>query len=519
MPLLLGLGLIFAWWAQPLQEAVPWSNFVLIDGAWRIQQGQVAHVDFHSPIGFGYLHLLAAVGNQCGLGPALPLRVAGLLLPLLLGVALLALWRRAPLVLSGAALVLVTVLTLSIAPFGQHEAPVNTFTGHYNRLGWAVLAVLALLAQAWLLRRDSESRLRPLVEAALGGLLLALAWAIKFTYAAVGSGLLGAALLALVLTGAPRWPLLRQGAVLATAAVVTALLLHLGTGTPIGAYLSDIAGVADSAAVPLPRLLAGQLLRSDAVAAVPLLALAAYAAALLSRQARSWPRMLFLAVLALGFLAISASNGVERISPGFALLALVAVAFVGAEPTAPRWLMMAALVLLTAQLVRFSHPLLRCVMEGPATVASSPVPLDIPMQAGLDRGNDGGDRGLAHDPAVGVRRAYREHILDGHALLAAQGGSQLRILNFDICNPWPSLLGAPPPRHDLILWTFGRNVAETTAPANLLDGCDAVMVPKQPVRTGALEWKQRIYGAGLQRDFAVQAESTHWRLYRRRTID
>src|SRR5208282_286473 len=43
--------------------SVPWDTAILLDGGWRIINGQVPHADFHTPIG-PLTYLLAAFGMK-----------------------------------------------------------------------------------------------------------------------------------------------------------------------------------------------------------------------------------------------------------------------------------------------------------------------------------------------------------------------------------------------------------------------------------------------------------------------
>lgn len=211
-----------------------------LDGAMRMAMGGLPHLDFATPLGilaFG----IPALPLGAGLGPGLSLIASNLAVALLAIPALL--WLRATRLSGWPALLLGLWVLIECAGL-VHDAttPTVTMALYYNRWGWAVFAMLALL----LLIDPSERR-----EAG-DGLMLGLGAAflvlVKVTFFA--ALLLPATIW--ILSGR-RWRTLGWAGAsgLAVAAAVT-----LWTGGPGFwlAYLSDLLMVAGSETRPSPGL-------------------------------------------------------------------------------------------------------------------------------------------------------------------------------------------------------------------------------------------------------------------------
>ena len=121
--------------------------FILLDGGWRILNGQIPHVDFHTPIG-PVIYLLVALGLK-----AASLGASGLNYAQAIAGAVAALWayRLGARRLSDVASVLFCLFAvlLALAPYELGESPLlssPSFT--YNRYGY-VLLVLILCETLW----------------------------------------------------------------------------------------------------------------------------------------------------------------------------------------------------------------------------------------------------------------------------------------------------------------------------------------------------------------------------------
>ena len=203
----------------------------LMDGAARVAQGQVPHLDFMTPLGalsFQAVSMWGAPPGQAIL--AANLLVMALCLPL-------ATWLGASRLSFGAALALgLCAMAMSAALTWTAVAPGSTPAANYNRWGWAamvlVLPILLLPPR------------RPGAAADWGdGLALGLTGALVLFMKATFVVVLGPAWLVWALTGRGRAALVSLG----VAALATAALIPV-TGGPeaAAAYAQDLIRVATS---------------------------------------------------------------------------------------------------------------------------------------------------------------------------------------------------------------------------------------------------------------------------------
>lgn len=201
--LLAGLPLLAAAWAllasgHVLSREMTWDFLFNLAGAWHLMSGQVAHVDFHDPVGrlsFG----LTALGFRL-VGPTpLAFVVGSLAWALVTFVAAgIAARRRLPLV--PAAIFTVFACLLVVMPANVGDPPRDhSFAMSYNRYGWSALSVLALIL--FVVPRFSPPAVAPakrggdMLDMAVAGVLLAALFFLKITYFAAGLGMLALSLL------------------------------------------------------------------------------------------------------------------------------------------------------------------------------------------------------------------------------------------------------------------------------------------------------------------------------------
>src|SRR5258708_26320818 len=191
--LLAGVPVLVALWAllSPslvLSHERPWDFVYNLAGAWHLQHGHVAHVDFHEPVG-----QLNFMRTARGLGLVGPTPFA-----FLIGIAIVAAvafasasvaaMRRLPTLPAALFVIFVTLLVLMPANVGD-KPNAYSFAMSYNRYGWSLLSILALIL--FLPPRDRAER--DTIDIANAGLVLVVLFYLKVTYFAAGLAFLGLA--------------------------------------------------------------------------------------------------------------------------------------------------------------------------------------------------------------------------------------------------------------------------------------------------------------------------------------
>jgi hypothetical protein len=172
-----------ALWQGPAPITGPWDVMALLDGAWRIVNGQIPHVDYHNPIG-PLTYLATAFGMKIA-GPSTLSIVVGSVL--LLVVLLPWAWRiassRLPPAMAFVTVFFAGFLLISPRPLG-YGIRETTYAMLYNRQGYVLLSMF--LVCLFLSRRES-SKYAQMVDGFSAGLLLALMLYCKITYFAVAA--------------------------------------------------------------------------------------------------------------------------------------------------------------------------------------------------------------------------------------------------------------------------------------------------------------------------------------------
>jgi hypothetical protein len=194
--LIAAMGLLFAvftWMGSPPMNGLPWDTSLVIEGAWRIFNGQVPHKDFYVYIGTLHYYM-AALGMKLG-HPGISSIVWGnLFIMAATGLsAMLILQRRTS--ASYALLFSLFISVLIVAPRALGES--HDATGYamlYNRYGEAFVALLAAIL---FLRPLGESNKTwpEWVEAAFAGFCVPALLFCKINYCTIGIGFLGVSII------------------------------------------------------------------------------------------------------------------------------------------------------------------------------------------------------------------------------------------------------------------------------------------------------------------------------------
>lgn len=525
--LLAGLPLLAAAWAllasgRVLSREMTWDFLFNLAGAWRLENGQVAHVDFHDPV--GDLNFLLTVLGFRLVGPTPLAFVAGSLAWafVIFVAASVAAGRRLPLI--PAAIFTVFACLLVVMPANVGDPPHDySFAMSYNRYGWSALSVLALILfvppRPLSLAVAPATRGGDTLDMAVAGLLLAALFYLKITYFAAGLGALALALLFLPHVH-DRWKawLAIGGLVVANALApynqpylidiwnaATAGMVRGGIGTHLNTFFTDPEG---NAAYAAGLAVALWLWREGrAPLHLPLAAGFLFVTGLLlltqNHQAQGVPLGIVIAFLLYDQLRQPLQRGGEQpraVTP--ALLALMAfpLASIGA----------ASFSLLDYALNANSGERFRVVDR--TYLRGLAVPLEPPGLLATFAGEGLDPLLLNHARLLRPHHEltpteYVETILEAAALFDDGHLRPGRIVVLDQVNPLPFMLGVAPPRGGNLWSGWGTPVRPAE---EVFAEADHVLIPKFPTYSPWLETATAAYGAYLAAHFRHRAERRSW---------
>jgi hypothetical protein len=195
LALLAGVPVLVALWAllSPglvLSHEMTWDLLYNLSGAWHLQHGHVAHVDFHEPVGELNFMLTLLGFELVGPTPFAFLVGVTIVAAVAFAAASLAAVRRLPVLPAALFVIFVTLLVLMPANVGD-KPNAYSFAMSYNRYGWSLLSILALILFLPPRNRVAGDG----VDVASGGLLLVALFYLKITYFAGGLAFVGLAML------------------------------------------------------------------------------------------------------------------------------------------------------------------------------------------------------------------------------------------------------------------------------------------------------------------------------------
>lgn len=538
---LAGVITLLAWTGCSFQTDMGWDALIMLEAAARWEQGQIPHVDYLSPIGvFPTWVMAAALKISAGTADALAYAPALLAAPVT-GCAWWLARRRfgawIALVFSLAVLALVTAARP--LPYGMLAYKLEfahlSYAMSYNRLGWALLGLLAL--HCFLPPLAGESPRSSLAENFLAGVICVLLLLTKVNYAAAA---LGVVLVSAVLLPRSRqaWLALATGAGLTLALATIALRFHPG------AYLGELAllGRINPIASRVPRaveLILGNISALVLVGAACVILLPLFRLRTQREQTRPWifPAGLTLALGACGLAVLTLNTQLGEV-PLFALTVLVLAEHgarrLGTRDRSEHALRLrhrtalgiaallglvtlasdAASVVWSAGRVRHARA---SIPEGQLLQSPLLSRYLLPPQAFEEAAPDQVTRTVQAVGAPLTPYQYGLVLNDGLALLAPHTDGRSRIMTFDLANPFPLARGSRYPRGGSLWWAY--NTFSTTVhprAEDLFRDVTHLMIPKAPVlRDGEAAALRDIYRAELQANFTRAAESTFWILLRR----
>lgn len=515
------LGL-FSWWLGPVVISAPWDNFILLDGGYRITQGQLPGTDFSNPIG-PLVYVLTSLGMRLQAVPSLAAVTYGclLFLPVAAVLAGHVAHRRLPGRYATGFTLFMALLLISVRPPG-YSPGTTTYAMLYNRFGWLLYATLLLAALV-----QPRTR-RPLTDGFVVGVLLGLLAYDKANFfvagvAAVALGLFlrtlaARTLLSIVggfgLTVLAFWLIFGISPAGYGRDVVTALAAQ-GSGKRLGTLLQSVAYNAPVGALAL-LLVAGLF----------------YLGRRRAEPARPW-RLLVITVFVLGSgVVVSAADSPEKSDlAAFVIVPLMLVAAL--KPDLPRWAggderrvpvpLLAGLVLL---LVATTVPIAGKDALALGISASRRDLVGTPPQSQRITSQHFGDFVVPADATwqTAYRSAYAVPAMldDGLALLRRHVRPGDRVFSMSLANPFSFALDLPPATGGPLWWDLSISFNDSVHPAaeQVFGETTWVMVPKMRAGQGCcqdtVEAMSRIYGDYLAQHFRTVEATDEWTLLTRR---
>jgi len=486
----------------PMKRYGP-DAFILLDGAWRVLNGQVPHVDFYTSWG-PVIYLLVALGMKLASSTALGLSYC----QALVGVVL-AFWsfriatRRLAAV--PAVLFCVFVVLLSLAPYEIGESPVSLAPSTtYNRYSYALLALVVL--EALCPPRTGTNRQK---EELMGGISTGLALGITL-FLKISFFLAGVPLLAALCLCRPqdrrRWIGCASGFGLLFLAAMAYLRFD------IGAVWHDLRLTAGAKKVPLQR--GADVLLPTFGPMLWLILLSFFASLVRARgEEKIFPRHLTFAavvVAMVNYLVILGNHQDSGLPLGVALtiILLGVISGDGSQKT-DRNLSLYRAVLLVWSAFFFIPPIASDLaglgygaIEANLSRHSSILEFDSPR--------------LKPMLFMGSREfgpTYVACINEGVQTLRKLPESET-IAALGYTNPFPYALGRPPARGGTTYFWVDYNFSDRFKPPVevMLGDASIVMVSKYGSDGGAVAG----YGEDVKRRYQLAQESPCWALYRRK---
>jgi hypothetical protein len=466
--------------------------FTVLDGAWRVLNGQRPHLDFYTGLG-PVTYLITAAGVVIAAGNAAGLAYGQALFGCLAGLWAYRLSERR---LRGLATMLVCaiVVLLAVVPTTIGDAPSGiTPATTYNRFGYALVALLMIEASACY---SFPNKRDEYWGGASTGLALGVLLFLKVSFF-MGAGFLLLALVPLKKQTRERW--YGMGAAFGITLLAFAWYLQFD----LAVVYHDLSTVAHAKHVRL-----GVYLAKDVVVnAMPFLLFAQLIAqSEKSSRDRNAVRIAGLAVCLAGFFFLVTSWQFW----GLPLDSLMAILLVDravpksastAPIRAPRLLVLLfgsffAFTYLTSEVAGLNYALSERVHQIPHTSFTAPT------LAGFN---------------TTIERDYVEYINEGCDLLNRHRNPEDSVLALNFTNPFSFGLGMKPPSGGATWLQYGTNFDDAgPSPERVFGDASLVMLPKLFSDKTLADSIPRLYGPFLKQHYALEAESLNWSLYRRR---
>ena len=468
---------------------------ILLDGCWRVLNGQRPHLDFYPGLGVMVL-LIEAPGIWLARGAAYGLAYSAAIAGFVAGICSYAIASRG-LNRTVAGIIGLVCALLVLAPFpvgsnfhGLSEAMI------YNRYGYALAAIV--LIETFLTPRAGRGQR---FEGLSSGVALGICLFLKPTYFAAGAGIIAAGLL---LGRSARAALLRTAAALVAVAFAVGCYMHFDLGPVLRdtqllamARAQGMGGVALWPAVKGAFFPGGLLL-------LPL----AWFGTGEGWLARPWRRAVFAAAILAAGMALKATNFQEADYPFSVILALMLAA--GAWQFS--WWRRIAIAMLAIGIAGpgvahdaagLAYGFLKSYRpERPGVITLQAAPLAKLRMLGPSAPWDGEE--------------YATSVNDGLDLLRRNSSADESVVSLDFSDLFNYALQRKPAPGGALWLVWQDNFSDAGPPPERIFGKSAIaMEPKLIWDEQKFHQTLRVYGPYLKSHFAPVAESRYWRMYRR----
>jgi hypothetical protein len=506
------------WTGPNAAHATAHDLLIPLDAAWRVCSGQIPHNDFYSPLGPVFVYWAALWMKLLGPVPSIvhySIVAQGVVVAVCAGYI-----GRARLTALSSWLFCSVVLLLAVAPFPVGWPPeVLDSAMSYNRLGFAILAIL--IVEAALPIR--QTRGSPAVAAAIAGASFGVLVLLKLNFAAIGAGTQ-----LLVLLHRERAAAIRKRArYLALGAGSVAFIFFVLLGVHPASFLSDMLMLRSVFAESHPHLAAELIaLLKELLPRVlgfgVLLALSARWQRQTPDEAARPTRRLWLAFSFL--LAADLALGISNTQPPALTLTpfIALLAFETFGPERPRLTASATShpgSTTRAALIHIARVVPALAWLGVLLLSSATEPL-LGLRASLDEkwsprrwsyGLVG--QGPGSVSVLAPTDPYPLLERDGSALLRRNLRPGDEVVTLDFTNPFNFGLRLPPPGGDALWWHLGKTFTQRTfpAPARVFASATLILIARR--------WAHDvspIYETFIAAHYERVDVSPHWQLFRRR---
>ncbi len=471
--------------------------FMLLDGAWRMMNGQLPHRDFYSHLGV-LTYAPTAVGLWISGGSATGYGYAQAFVGLTLGFWSYWLGRRylqdVPACLLCVAVVL---LAISTSQLGDPPGMVAGMT--YNRQGYAILAVILLETLAG---RTAALKRNDFPGGLSTGSALAILLFLKITYFVFGVFVV-AALIPVRPQGKRRWAGLATGFAGISAAVCAYLRFDL---IPM---CKDLATIFRAKHFHLLFFAFDTILQEVATF---LIFVFMATVLLFLHQERRAARAVAAGGLVVSVTSLLIFGNYEQ--SGFQMAAFLAIIAIDIISTCIPVDLLQTSVLHVSVLLLASAFVLTSVTSGVISLSEATV---VRLTSASRSPGLGAPRLETFKP-VSNDVEYRAFVNDGLTLLSKHRIPGETVMSLDFTNPFSYGLGIRPARGGTTVLQYRTTFDDKhrQSAESLFGSADLVMLP-QPGRfsDGTLDYSiVRIYGPYLNKHFKLVATSLDWRLYR-----
>jgi hypothetical protein len=512
LALLAGVPVLVALWAllSPglvLSHEMTWDFLYNLSGAWHLQHGHVAHVDFHEPVGQLNFMLTLLGFELVGPTPFAFLVGVAIVAAVVFVSASLAAMRRLPVL--PAALFVIFVSLLVLMPANVGDTPnAYSFAMSYNRYGWSLLCILALIL--FVPPRDRVAG--DWIDVANAGLLLAALFYLKVTYFAGGLAFVGLAVLIS--------PHIR--AHLSAWLAIGGLVVANAVAPWNHPYLIDILSAAAAGAVRKSLTFHLNNFFANAEGYAPYAAGLVVAVWMYARGLAPLRVPLAIAgILAIGAFVLSQNHQSHGLPVGiviaFLLYDQIRERFGSAVPVLPMLMVFPLFAIGTSALslqgyhARAGREALLQVVDRTQLKGLAVPGERRGLLAAFAEGRFGHallNRSRATQPRFELSPAeYVETIVEAAALLGDGRHCRGGVVVLDQVNPFPFMLGWPPPRGSN-LWSGPG--APVRPAGEVFAEAEHVLIPQFSSYSVWTEQARRDYGPYLSENFRVREETQSW---------